>query len=265
MRTLPFVVIAFLASTMLLSGCANNSRYSIKNDVAPDKPLIVDHIEDAHPKYEALSRGGNKDYTLLGNHYNIVTKPDGFKERGLASWYGVKFHGHTTSSGETYDMYSMSAAHKTLPLPSYIKVTNLDNGKVAIVRVNDRGPFHSGRVVDLSYAAAYKLGIVDTGTATVEIETIIVNNAQQAKIINRNTTRNEVIQVAASQHLGKTKTLSNDLSKKLSVSSFIDSNKNNHRILLGPFDDEALLQQTLEQVKKLGFNSAFIRKYSDSQ
>ncbi|HAH03554.1 MAG TPA: septal ring lytic transglycosylase RlpA, partial [Vibrio sp.] len=97
-----------------------------------------------------------------------------FTEKGKASWYGKKFHGHLTSNGEIYDMYSMSAAHKTLPIPSYVKVTNTDNNKTTIVRINDRGPFHEGRIIDLSYAAAYKLDVLRTGTANVEIEVITV-------------------------------------------------------------------------------------------
>ena len=265
MRLSQLLSATFIAGTILLTGCADKGRYSIKDDVAPEQPLAVDHIEDAQPKYEAPSRGGNKNYTLRGHHYNIEKEPEGFKERGVASWYGVKFHGHMTSNGETYDMYSMSAAHKTLPLPSYLKVTNLDNGKTVVVRVNDRGPFHSGRVVDLSYAAAYKLGVVQTGTANVEIEAITVEKVGNENRTIASATDGDVIQVAASQNFGRTQTLLNDLSKKLSVASFIDSEDNNHRVLLGPFSDEDLLQQTLEQVKKLGFNSAFIRKYSGAQ
>ncbi|MHA2940040.1 septal ring lytic transglycosylase RlpA family protein [Vibrio sp. RC27] len=261
MRTIRFIAITIVISTTLLSGCATKSRYSIKNDVAPDKPLAVDHVEDAQPKYEPYSRGGNKDYSLRGSHYKIIKDSTGFKERGIASWYGQKFHGHLTSNGETYDMYSMSAAHKTLPLPSYVKVTNLGNGKTAIVRVNDRGPFHAGRVIDLSYAAAYKLGVLKTGTANVEIETINISKEQTIQNTGKPIIGNSVIQVIASQHLQKARTLSQDLGHKLSAESFVDSDTRNHRVLLGPFNDDRTMQQTLKRVKKLGYNTAFIRKY----
>lgn len=265
MRTLSFVTITLAVSATLLSGCANKSRYSIKDDVAPDQPLIVDHVEDAQPKYEAYSRGGNKDYTLRGVRYEVMKDSTGFKQRGQASWYGKKFHGHLTSNGETYDMYSMTAAHKTLPLPSYVKVTNLDNGKTVVVRVNDRGPFHSSRIIDLSYAAAYKLDVIKTGTANVEIEAIITSKEQTTKSSGQTITGDEVIQVIASNNLMRARTLSSDIGQKLSVESFVDSDKKSHRVLLGPFDDDFAMQQALEQVKTLGYNTAFIRKYSVTQ
>jgi len=134
-----------------------------------------DHIAvaDAVPTPEPPSPMGNpRKYKVFGVEYQVMATAKGYKERGLASWYGAKFHGARTSSGEKYDMYSMSAAHKTLPLPTYCRVTNLDNGKTVIVRVNDRGPFKHNRVMDLSYAAAVKLDIVRSGTGKVEVEAI---------------------------------------------------------------------------------------------
>jgi rare lipoprotein A len=111
-------------------------------------------------------------YVVMGRRYNTKTSSKGYVERGQASWYGSKFHGRRTSSGEVYDMHQMTAAHKTLPLPSYVQVTNLENHRSAVLRVNDRGPFHGGRIIDLSYAAAKKLGVVDAGTAKVEVRSI---------------------------------------------------------------------------------------------
>jgi rare lipoprotein A len=127
-------------------------------------------MTDPEPRAEALSRGGNKPYNIYGVDYSPRTDLMEYKESGIASWYGHKFHGHLTSNGETYNVFAMSAAHKTLPLPSYVRVTNLDNGKSAIVRVNDRGPFHNDRVIDLSYSAAYKIGMMGKGTARVQVE-----------------------------------------------------------------------------------------------
>ncbi|HFE37446.1 MAG TPA: septal ring lytic transglycosylase RlpA family protein [Gammaproteobacteria bacterium] len=155
---------------VLLTACGNFSQ----RDSAPKNiPIDINRITDAVPRHEPPSRYGNpENYTVRGQTYYTLTSSKGFTQRGDASWYGVKFHGKRTSSGETYDMYRMTAAHKTLPLPTYVKVTNLDNGKQIVVKVNDRGPFHTGRIIDLSYVAALKLDIVKNGTGRVEIETI---------------------------------------------------------------------------------------------
>ncbi|WP_159655331.1 septal ring lytic transglycosylase RlpA family protein [Vibrio atypicus] len=257
MNNKSMLVLAFMS--ILLAGCSSapSKRYSIDNDVAPEKPISVDHIEDANPQYEPYSLGGNKDYTLRGESYKIVKDAQGFSEEGIASWYGKKFHGHLTSNGEIYDMYSMSAAHKTLPLPSYVEVTNKDNGKTAIVRVNDRGPFHPGRVIDLSYAAATKLDVIKTGTANVSIKVITVDKPTAAH--KQQALPKFVVQVASSQHPERVRTLAQDLGQKLAVESYVGSEKDIHRVLLGPFDDYMQTQKTLEQVKTLGFPSAFIK------
>jgi rare lipoprotein A len=132
----------------------------------------VDAIPDAVPKAEPLHRYANRPYTALGKTYTPLQTTGNFKERGIASWYGKKFHGQRTSIGEIYDMYGMTAAHPTLPIPSYARVTNPANGKSVIVRVNDRGPFLHNRIMDLSYAAAYKLGYINQGSAEVEVESL---------------------------------------------------------------------------------------------
>lgn len=253
-----FLTIGTLA---FLAGCSNNQpsgRYSINDDIAPNTPLSVEHIEDATPQYEPYSLGGNRDYTLRGNNYQIIHDTQGFTEKGQASWYGKKFHGHLTSNGEIYDMYSMSAAHKTLPLPSYVKVTNLDNGKSTIVRVNDRGPFHEGRIIDLSYAAAYKLGVLQTGTANVEIAVVNTQKPTLAPLKSQQT--QYIIQVASSQHEQRVRTLAEEIGQSLTVPSFVESENQHYRIFLGPFTDYALTQETLERVKSLGYQTAFIRK-----
>lgn len=145
-------------------------------DSAPglgDIPDDVANTPDAIPKREPRSRSGNPpEYEAFGEIYRVLDDPTGFTERGRASWYGKKFHSKKTASGEPYDMFAMTAAHKTLPIPSYVRVTNLDNGKTAVVRVNDRGPFHPGRVIDLSYAAAARLDVIKHGHARVEIQAL---------------------------------------------------------------------------------------------
>jgi len=143
------------------------------SDGGPAVPPDVSRVREPVPKSEPLARYGNKSpYTVLGRTYSVRSTSRGYRERGLASWYGTKFHGRLTSSREPYDMYKMTAAHKTLPLPSYVRVTNLENDRSLIVRVNDRGPFHAGRIIDLSYTAAIKLGVHLKGTARVKVEAL---------------------------------------------------------------------------------------------
>jgi len=139
-------------------------------DSVPDN---LDAVPDAEPRAEPLHRFANRPYSVLGKDYVPAQELKPYKARGIGSWYGRKFHGQKTSSGEVYDMFAMTAAHPTLPLPSYVRVTNLANGKSVVVRVNDRGPFLHDRLIDLSYAAAWKLGYIGSGSAQVEVESIL--------------------------------------------------------------------------------------------
>ena len=141
-------------------------------DSAPEPIADIDAIPEPEVRAEPRSRVGNRSYSVLGKTYRIRDKAEGYVEEGRASFYGKKFHGRLTSNQEVYDMYAMTAAHRSLPLPSYVRVTNLDNGKSVVVRVNDRGPFHAGRIIDLSYAAATKLGFIKQGTARVEVRAL---------------------------------------------------------------------------------------------
>jgi rare lipoprotein A len=158
---------------ILVSACSTNyGRYQQKNDSTPSRLPTASELHDATPRAEEFSLGGNKNYQVRGEDYQVLNSAENFSQAGTASWYGRKFHGHLTSNGEIYDMYAMSAAHKNLPLPSYLKVVNNSNGLSVIVRVNDRGPFHQSRIIDLSYSAAYKLDMLKTGTAHVTITAI---------------------------------------------------------------------------------------------
>ena len=149
------------------------------SDDGPPESIPVDiaSIPDAVPRDEPYHRYANRPYTVFGRSYAPVVNDDPMKERGLASWYGRMFHGRKTASGEVYDMFAMTAAHKTLPIPSYARVTSLKSGRSVVVRVNDRGPFHEGRVIDLSYAAAAKLGIAGPGSGPVEVERVFARDA----------------------------------------------------------------------------------------
>ncbi len=148
----------------------------------PGENIPANHasIPDAVPRAEPLHRYANRPYTVLGKNYTPLTAIGSYKKRGVASWYGKKFHGQRTSNGEIYDMYSMTAAHTTLPIPSYARVTNLQNNKSIIVRVNDRGPFLHERIIDLSYTAASKIGIIGSGQGMVEVESLNADNAAPA-------------------------------------------------------------------------------------
>ena len=145
-------------------------------------PPDLDRIPDAQPRVEALSRFANNPYAVFGKDYVPERSVRQFRQRGLASWYGRKFHGQRTSSGEPYDMYAMTAAHPTLPIPSYARVTSVANGRSVIVRINDRGPFWAGRVIDLSYTAAHKLGYVEQGSAMVEVDAIVPGAETQVAV-----------------------------------------------------------------------------------
>jgi len=156
--------------------------YYLDDGPGDNPPDNLDEIPDATPKYEPLQSRFNRPYAALGENYTPMTEFKPYKARGLASWYGKRYHGRKTSTGEVYDMYGMTAAHTTLPIPSYARVTNPANGKSVVVRVNDRGPFHKERVIDLSYAAAHRLGIIGTGSGMVEVEAIDTRPPEQASI-----------------------------------------------------------------------------------
>ncbi|HTH44154.1 MAG TPA: septal ring lytic transglycosylase RlpA family protein [Oxalicibacterium sp.] len=147
--------------------------YYMDDGPGDDIPAGLENLPDAVPKVEPFSSRGNKPYVVFGTRYVPITDDRPYKQRGYGSWYGKKFHGQKTSSGELYDMYKMTAASPVLPIPSYARVTNLSNGKQVIVRVNDRGPFRSNRIIDLSYTAALKLGYIGHGSAQLEVERLL--------------------------------------------------------------------------------------------
>ena len=163
--------------TLSLGACSSTSstnyRYHLRQDKAPRFRVNANRIPNAVPKAEPLSKHGNpKSYVVFGHRYYVMKSARGYHARGIASWYGMKFHDFKTSNGEIYNVAGMTAAHKTLPLPTYLQVTNLRNGKKIIVKVNDRGPFVNNRLIDLSYAAAKKLDMTGTGTAPVSVVAI---------------------------------------------------------------------------------------------
>lgn len=223
------------------------TRYDIDQDTGPNRVLDISKVREVIPVPVARTLAGNKSpYTVRGETYRVMASEQGYKERGYASWYGEKFHGHKTSNGEIYDMYQVSAAHKTMPLPGYLRVTNLENQRSIVVRVNDRGPFHEGRVVDLSYAAAYMLGYADKGTALVEVEAIVPGGAipshEQQPILASD--EKQFLQVGAFSDRQAADALVNRLARITSLPVFVRSivsqdNQELHRVRIGPVDDEA--------------------------
>ncbi len=175
-RCLSTAQIALTALAALLTACAT----APDRDGPPLKvPAGLENLRDTEPRVEAIRNGGpNSPYRVLGRDYVPLTRDVAFRQKGLASWYGRKFHGRPTASGEAYDMFAMTAAHPTLPIPSYARITNPANGRSVLVRINDRGPFHDGRIVDLSYAAAWKLGVLG-GVAPVELGRITFSEIRE--------------------------------------------------------------------------------------
>jgi rare lipoprotein A len=177
---------------LTLAACGSPSRRDETTSTAPHGggyykddgpgdviPANLADIPDAVPRAEPLNRYANRPYEVFGKRYVPLTRVQPYHEQGMASWYGRRYHAKSTSSGETYDMYAMSAAHPTLPIPSYARVTNVSNGRSVVVRINDRGPFLGGRVIDLSYAAAYKLGYIGDGSARVDVDAIVPGEPAQ--------------------------------------------------------------------------------------
>ena len=278
----------FLSAIMaVLCGCqsAPESRYTMQQDTAPAYVAKKPETLDAVPKYDAYRQFNSRPYEVLGQRYSPLASGKGFEEIGYASWYGQKFHGHLTSNGETYNMFAMTAAHKTLPLPSYVRVTNLENGQQAIVRVNDRGPFHDNRIVDLSYAAAVKLGYQHKGTAKVKIEVIHFDQHNNVTVGNRptitydeylgitvpasptaidseksglpNTQPAIYIQVAALSDEKRAKSISNVLSALYQVPTHLPRVDNIYKLQLGPIENKSAANVLLEQLRKNGYPNAY--------
>ena len=178
------VLVTAILIAMTLAGCGSGpSRgkpggYYLDDGPGANPPADLESRPEPTPKIEPLNPYTSRPYTVLGRTYTPQAQLTPYKQRGVASWYGKRYHGQKTSSGEIYDMYAFSAAHTLLPLPSYARVTNVANGKSVVVRVNDRGPFHEDRLIDLSYAAAHRIGIIGQGSAMVEVESIIPGSGE---------------------------------------------------------------------------------------
>lgn len=293
-------VLVVINMTGILTACGffgGLTSSSEKSDSAPRVKLNPAKIKDAVPRVEAKSPGGNRStYVVRGRKYKVLDSAEGYRERGKASWYGVKFHGRKTANGETYDMYAMTAAHKHLPLPSYVQVKNLENNKQIVVRVNDRGPFYDNRIIDLSYAAATKLGILKKGTASVEIKVIDPKRwkKEQKKLkrvagkktqkatkksitpISKNNTHTNkeellYLQIAAYESLAAAQSLQNRL---LSIINNSTENMRQHNVVIHPVEGQQLYRvrigplsdkNYIEQLKQHAMLASFGKMYTVSE
>lgn len=259
--------------------------YYLDDGPGDNPPPNIDSIADAVPRAEALSPRANRPYSALGKRYTPATEYQPYKERGVASWYGKRYHGQKTSSGEVYDMYGMSAAHPTLPLPSYARVTNPENGRSVVVRINDRGPFHDNRLIDLSYAAAYKLRLLDSGSGEVIVEAIdtrpnaiataappVAATAMPAPVEAPTASASEAttgaaaasgiyVQVGAFQYQNNADRLREKLQQKqLAENVPLESwyNQGTYRVRLGPYTSRQDAEQAAAKIKQALGTSAII-------
>lgn len=280
------LLLCLLIGAVLVAGCSS-SRYSMRHDKAPEGEFDFSSVPDAQPKWEPLSRQGNaKQYTVLGKRYSVMPNALGYVEEGVSSWYGLKFHGELTSNGERYNMYEMSAAHKTLPIPTYLKVTNLENQKTVVVRVNDRGPFHEDRIIDLSFAAANRLGFANKGTARVKLEAIVparpktlspkpkqvLKPAQQraapdaepvASVVQTSDRLAPFVQVAAFSGFQAAQTLRDRLARRFPdrqvfVASANKNGKAIHRVRLGPLLSQDSAVALRREIQGLGIGEPIV-------
>jgi rare lipoprotein A len=248
MKQLAFTV---ALAVLLLAGCAGKKEAEEAGDGPSSRKITAADVHDAVPKDEPRARYGNHSpYTVLGKTYTVLPTSKGYHERGIASWYGSKFHGRRTSSGEPYDMHLATAAHKSLPLPTYAEVTNLDNGRKMIVKINDRGPFHEDRIIDLSYAAAIKLGVDQTGTARIDVRAIDVNTSKRSAVKLADGT---FLQVGA---FSKRKT-ADDLAGKMMAAQLkpvsIQKSRGLYKVWIGPYASEREIEASMRRVVELGY------------
>jgi rare lipoprotein A len=242
-----------------------SERYRQDRDGGPSAPAVdVSKLVEPVPKVEPPARYGNKsNYSVLGRSYTLLPDSHGYVERGIASWYGNKFHGYMTSSLEPYDMYAFSAAHKTLPLPTYARVTNLDNGKSVVVRINDRGPFHENRLIDLSYAAAVRIGVWPKGTGLVEVRAIDPVHADDEppppRVVTVQSDARIYLQLGAFGERANAERVASTARRggieQIDIQSTNVNGRTVHRVRAGPLADVAAADALTARVESLGLGA----------
>lgn len=242
-----------IIGVLFIVSCQTSQQsFSVQQDGPPlvSKDSSIKKPQKVIAKVEARSRYGNPDsYHVLGKTYHVLDSANSFKQTGLASWYGTKFHDKRTSSGEPYNMHALTAAHKTLPLPTYVKVYNQDNGREIVVKVNDRGPFHEGRIIDLSYAAAKALGVVKNGVAHVVVEAVALAKYQDPQFY---------LQVGAFKERHKAKQYQQFLERFITMSDVrVETKKTSHVVIVGPFKQRFSRNEVKKQLVMHGVEGAF--------
>ena len=258
------LIAALLVTSCGLVACST-LKTGLQSDDAPANPRDVSNVPDAVPRAEPPSRYGNpKSYKVYGETYYPLAMSKNYTARVTASWYGTKFHGKRTSSGEPYDMYAMTAAHKTLPLPTYVEITNLQNGRTVIVKVNDRGPFHDDRLIDLSYSAAARLDILPYGTGQVEIRAIdpeqTTDSTTPADTTPATTQENAALylQVGAFSSRGNAQRMQDDLqSQNIGAIRIVETTTDDgtfFKVQVGPLASHMEANRVTQELKTLGIN-----------
>jgi len=251
----------------MLSSCGGSKTKPADSDGPSYAGIRAEDVSDAVPREEPLARYGNHSpYEVFGKKYTVMSSGAGYRERGVASWYGSKFHGRRTSSGEIYDMHLATAAHKSLPLPTYAQVTNLDNGRSVIVKVNDRGPFKGDRIIDMSYGAALRLGMIGTGTARVEVVALSPPfNSSGSRMVAAGSTGTTspvdateghgiFLQMGAFDHRDGAESLIVELRKDSMVPVSINRDGGYHKVWLGPYLNEDQADAIILRAVELGFD-----------
>ncbi len=260
---------AALAALALVAGCASAPPVFEPKDGPPTGSVAIPDLPpEPVPRPEARSRYGNPaNYEVLGRRYSVLDSSRGYSERGVASWYGKKFHGRLTSNRERYNMFAMTAAHKTLPLPTYVQVRNLANGRSIVARVNDRGPFAHNRLIDLSYGAALKLGIVENGTGLVEVTAIDFEDRNESQTVERkdftdpDSTNPVFVQIGAFGSRENAERLQARLRAASIEDSFIhvdDDGRNLYRVRIGPVRDVAHYDGMTERLGEMGIREQYL-------
>lgn len=240
MTTRAPAILVLAAALVTLGGCSSHPRHQSPSATRVPSPADVQQVPDAVPRAEPRSAYGNPAfYSVNGRRYTLLASAAGYHERGVASWYGPDFHGKRTASGEAYDMYAMTAAHKTLPVPCYARVTNLSNGRSVIVRINDRGPFVGNRIIDLSYTAAARLDMLRDGTAFVEVRTLTPGESAPA-----------AAPLPVAPAVGITAVVAAEASATTPAGTLY--------IQVGAYADAANARRVLARLKEAGLDNAFI-------
>jgi rare lipoprotein A len=277
-----FQIFALLA--VFLGACSTSlqtPQIDSSKDGRPARSVDVTKIPNAKPSAVVRTRAGNApQYEVLGKTYRVLSSSEGYQRRGEASWYGTKFHGRRTANGEVYNMFAMTAAHTTLPIPSYVRVTHVANGRSIIVRINDRGPFHGNRIIDLSYAAAKKLGMIATGFATVDVVDVTpTESTSRATLASTNDNikqpvdlvlippnssrlsnkRGVYLQVGAFQQYQSAEALKDKVSTVLTHGVNVVAGRDNlHRVFVGPFNSPQQVTNTQGLLRQRGISAGHV-------